>query len=536
MSAFVRSPCDEGVLEAARCDEACRRRRRPFVLAAMILGSSMAFIDGTVVHIALPAIESDLNASMPAMQWIVNAYTLVLGSLLLIGGSAGDRFGRRRLFCIGVVVFTVASVACGLAPDSTTLILARALQGLGGALLVPGSLAIIGATFPSAERGRAIGTWAGFSALTTAAGPVLGGWLVDALSWRAIFFINVPLAAVTLALALRYVPESRSAAGGALDWRGALLALAGFALLTYGLVSVVELGFGDPRVPAVLVAGAAALAVFIWVERRAAAPMMPLGLFRSARFTGANLMTLLLYFALSGTLFFLPFALIQVHGYTATAAGAALLPFTLILGVLSRWSGALLERTGARMPLIVGPVLSAAGIALLAVPGTAGSYWTTFFPAMLVLGIGMTISVAPLTTTVMNAVDGRRAGVASGVNNAVSRIAGLLAVAMLTVAAIEIYGPALAQALDGLALPPQVAEALLAARQDLAGTSVPGDLAPALAAQAHAAIDAAFIDSFRVVMLICAAMALGAGLCAALTIRHDPVATAETPDVPRAAA
>ena len=521
-------------MRAADCVEACRRRYRPFVLAATILGSSMAFIDGTVVHIALPAIEHDLNASMPAMQWVVNAYTLLLGSLLLVGGSAGDRFGRRRLFCIGVAVFTVASVACGLAPDSTTLILARALQGLGGALLVPGSLAIIGATFPSAERGRAIGTWAGFAALTTAAGPVLGGWLVDVLSWRAIFFLNVPLAAVTVALALRYVPESRSAAADALDWRGALLALAGFALLTYGLVSVVELGLGDPLVPALLVVGAAVLAAFVWAERRAAAPMMPLALFRSAAFTGANLMTLLLYFALSGALFFLPFTLIQVHGYSATAAGAALLPFTLILGILSRWAGTLVERTGARTPLIVGPALSAAGIALLAVPGTTGSYWTSFFPAMLVLGIGMTISVAPLTTTVMNAVDERRAGVASGVNNAASRIAGLLAVAVLTVTAIEVYGPALAHRLDALPLAPQVAQALLAARQDLAGTPVPQGLAPALAEQARAAIDAAFVDSFRIVMLICAAMALAAGLCAALTIRSGPVAVAGDPDVPRA--
>jgi EmrB/QacA subfamily drug resistance transporter len=305
------------------------------VLTTTILGSALAFIDGSVVNVALPAIQSDLAAPIEGAQWVVNGYMLMLGALTLTGGAAADRFGRRRVFTIGVAVFTAASIACGLAPSSGALIAARLVQGVGGALLVPSSLAIISSAFSEEIRGKAIGTWAGFSALTTATGPILGGVLVDALSWRAIFFINVPLAAVTLAIAFVHVPESRDDADAPLDWRGGLLATVALAALTYGLTAASQRGWGDAFVIASFAATALALTAFLWWEARAAAPMLPLGLFQSPLFAGANLLTLLLYFALSGAFFFLPFNLIHVQGYSATLAGAAFLPSTLIMGSLS---------------------------------------------------------------------------------------------------------------------------------------------------------------------------------------------------------
>jgi len=496
----------------------CAERSRPWVLAATILGSSMAFIDGSVVSVALPAMQADLAAPMSEAQWIANAYMLLLGALILIGGASGDRFGRRRIFVIGVLVFTAASVACGFAPNSPALIAARAVQGVGAALLVPNSLAIISAAFPEKERGRAIGTWAGASALTTALGPVLGGWLTDAWSWRAIFFINVPVAALAIALMLWHMPESRDRDTQRIDWLGAALAVVGLACLTYGLTLASDADWTDPKVLAAVLAGAAVLVGFVWFEARARAPMMPLQLFRSPDFSGANAITLLLYFALSGAMFFIPFNLIRIQGYPAMLAGAAFLPLSLIMGLLSRWSGGLTERYGPRRLLMVGPAIAAVGLALFAMPGIGGSYWTTFFPPMALLGLGMAVSVAPLTTTVMRGAEDRHAGVASGINNATARVAGILAVALLGAIAVGVFARALDQRLDRLQLRPEVRSALQAEVPKLAEAAVPKNVAPAEHSVLERALHESFVRSFKVVSLIAAALAALSAAVAWLTI------------------
>lgn len=420
-----------------------------FVLPATILGSSLSFIDGSVVNVALPAIGRDLDAALATMQWVVNGYMLTLASLILIGGAAGDAFGRRRVFLTGLVGFALASVACGLAPSASWLVAARLVQGAAAALLVPASLAIIGAAYTGAERGPAVGTWAAAGALTTALGPVLGGWLVDIVGWRAIFFINVPIAAVALALGLRLPADRAATQDQPLDWFGALCAIAALGLLSYGLIALGE---------GAAVAGGAAIAasvpaalLFLRTERHAAAPMMPLSLFRSRNFSGANALTLFLYAGLTGSLFLLPLMLINTHGYSATAAGAAFLPFSAIMGFGSRFAGRLVERVGARWPLVAGPALTAIGFALLGLSGDDPGFWRGFFPGLAIVGVGMTIAVAPLTTVVLDSAPDEQSGIVSGVNNAVARAAGLIAVAALGLAfggtgMPSLEGGALAQA------------------------------------------------------------------------------------------
>jgi EmrB/QacA subfamily drug resistance transporter len=520
-SAFIS--CDESVIRGAHDGATpCAERSRPWVLAATIVGSSMAFIDTSVVNVALPAIQADLATPVREAQWVVNAYMLMLGALLLVGGAAGDRFGRRRMFVIGTVVFAVASVACAWAPDASALIAARAIQGVGGALLVPGSLAIISATFPENERGRAIGTWAGSSALTTALGPVVGGWLVDTWSWRIIFLINVPIAAVAVLIALWHVPESRvESRDVAVDWAGGALAVVGLGTLAYGLTLASESGWSGATVLGSLAIAVVALGLFVWRETRARVPMMPLELFRSRNFSGANTITLLLYFALGGAMFFIPFNLIRIQGYSAAAAGAAFLPFSLIMGVLSRWSGGLIEKYGARSLLTIGPAIVAAGFVLLAMPGMGGSYWTTFFPPMAVIGFGMALSVAPLTTSVMRAVDDRHAGVASGINNATARVAGMLAVAVLGMVAVASFGNALDERLETMSLSNETRELVRAEVPKLAEAAAPpsGDDAQRMALQR--AFKESFVHSFRVVSLVAAALAFASAVCGWLTIESN---------------
>jgi EmrB/QacA subfamily drug resistance transporter len=399
------------------------------VLAAAIIGSSMTFVDSTVVNVSLPILRQKLDASASQAQWIVEAYMLFVASLLLVGGALGDQFGRRRIFLTGVVVFAAASAWCGLAPDIRHLIVARGGQGIGAALLVPGSLALISANFGKEVRGRAIGTWAAFTSIAAGVGPLLGGWLVQEASWRWIFFLNLPLAALVLLLAWR-IPESRRTSRGGIDWLGAGLATGGLFGLVYGFIESETLGFRNQRVVASLAFGAVALVAFAVVEWRSRNPMMPPALFRSRNFSGANLLTLLLYCALGTTTFVLPFTLIDRHGYSALQAAGVFLPFVIIMFLLSRWSGRLMDKYGSRLPLTVGPAIAAIGFALFTRVAHDGSYWCSVFPAVLFMSLGMAITVAPLTTTVMSSVDETRAGVASGINNSMSRVAMLLAVAL----------------------------------------------------------------------------------------------------------
>ena len=514
-----RSPCDVEAILHGTSGEPCGESARRWVLATAIIGSGMAFIDGTVVNVALPAIQVDLRATVYEVQWVVESYALFLAALLLLGGALGDRFGRRRVFAIGVAIFGMASLACALSRDVHALIAARAVQGIGAALLVPGSLALISAAYPQNERGGAIGTWAGFSGVTAALGPVLGGYLVDRYSWAWAFLVNMPLAAVVLAIAWLRVPESRDPhAPAALDVRGALLATAGLGGIVFAFIEAPTRQWLSPVVLGTLAAGIAGLVLFVVVERRVQAPMLPLGFFRHRAFTGANLLTLLLYAALGGGLFFLPLDLIQVHGYSATAAGAALLPFILIMFALSRWAGQLVDRVGPRKPLIVGPLIAAGGFAALAVPGTSGSYWSTFFPGVVVLGLGMTVTVAPLTTTVMNAAGPQAAGIASGINNAVSRVAGVLAIAMFGSLMAWAFEVELRDGLRAAQVPREIAETALGQLDKLAAIELPARPDPAGTAAARRAIGEAFVSGFRWIMAVSAMLAVAGAALAAVFV------------------
>ena len=477
------------------------------MLAATILASSMAFIDGTAVTVALPALQSGFHADANEIQWVIEAYALFLASLLLVGGSLGDRYGRRKVFAAGVALFAVGSIVCGFSPNTTWLITARGVQGVGAALLVPGSLAILSAFFPLQTRGRAIGIWSGFSAVTAAVGPVLGGWLVDRATWRWVFFINVPLAVATLIITFWRVPESRNEAmRGGLDWIGACLGTVGLAGITFALIEAHREG------PAVWIAtgvGLACLAGLLLYEMRVAEPMLPLRFFRSRNFTGANLLTLFLYTALNGLLFFFPLDLIQVQHYTATEAGAALLPLILILFALSHWSGGLIDRYGARDPLTIGSLVAAVGFALAGRPGIGGSYWTTFFPAVTVLGVGMAVSVAPLTTAVMNSVPVDQAGVASGFNNAISRLASLLSVAFFGLVLLTAFRHNLPHRLDQFQVPGVERQSIQAQQSRLAAVQTKDP-------RARQAVEEAFVYGFHRIIWLAVGLSLASAACAQL--------------------
>jgi EmrB/QacA subfamily drug resistance transporter len=451
--------------------------RGRWVLAATIMGSALAGIDATVVGIALPALGRDFGVGLETLQWVVTAYTLSLAGLLLVAGSLGDRYGRRRVFVLGVSWFAVASLLCGLAPDAPSLIAARALQGVGAALLTPGSLAILQASFAGDDKGKAIGAWSGLGGVATAVGPFLGGWLVGAVSWRLIFVINLPLAAAVVVVANRYVPESRDPdATGRVDLLGGALVSGGLLGLVFGLIEASRLGWGSASVLTSLAGGALGLLLFVLHEHRTERPMLPLSVFRSRQFSATNLVTFVVYGALGGAFFLLPVQLQQVGGYSPLQAGTALLPVTVVMLVLSARSGALAGRIGPRLQMSTGPLLVGLGLLLLSRAGAGERYATVVLPAVLVFGLGLATTVAPLTATALSSVRGGHEGIASAVNNDVARTAGLVAVAVL---------PALA---------------------GLTGSSYlhPGE----------------FDAGFGTAMRIAAALCCGGGLLAALTIRN----------------
>ncbi len=405
-----------------------------WTLISTILASSMVFIDFTALNVALPAIQKDLDISGKSLLWIINSYSLFLSALLLVGGSLGDLYGRKKIFIIGIIIFSLSSFLCGISPGKELLITARAFQGIGGALMVPGSLAIISAIIPAKRRGKAFGTWSTFSALTTIIGPVLGGWLAGLGLWRVIFFINIPIALFTIGALIIKVPENRDESAKKLDITGAVLATLGLSGITYGFLEASEKGFGNSIIQLALIIGFLSLVAFVFFEKKSNHAMMPLNLFKSKTFSGVNVMTLFVYAALSATLFFLPLNLIQVQGYPEEIAGLTLLPFAVILAGLSRLSGIFSDNFGARKPLIIGPILSGLGLLFLTFPKlTAGpsDYWSTYFPGIVLIGIGMGIVVAPLTAAVMASVPEQNSGIASGINNTMARTAGLLAIAVM---------------------------------------------------------------------------------------------------------
>lgn len=524
-----RPPGDVTAARVAPETPGCASHARRWVLWSTILGSSLAFMTASVINVALPAIQASLGATVAEMQWVASAYTILLAALTLAGGAAGDRFGRRRMFEVGIVALAAASVAASLAPDVTTLIAARAAQGLAAAILAPNSLALLSAAFPRAERGRAVGTWSAVTALIGALSPLLGGWFVDAGSWRLAFAAVLPPAALALALTRLRVPDPPVMRRTPdVDWRGAALATLGLLGLVGGIITI---GAGLPAWVALAV-GVLALVTFAVHERRTTSPMVPPALFASRAFRGVNLLTVLVYAGITGAFFLLPFNLVQVQGYSSTATGAAFLPFAVPITLLSRRAGMLADRVGTKPLLIAGPVVTALGLAGMTLPGVGGAYWTTFFVPMALAGVGMALALAPLTTTVLGAVDPSQAGIASGINSTAARIGTLLAVAVIGVVALDLYGRALDRRLGAAAVPADEARLLIDERRSLADTTLPDRLAPAERARLAAIVDAAFLDGFRGSMLLCAALVLGGGLVAAFSLQSATITTADVVPAP----
>ena len=497
-----------------------------WILASTILASSMAFIDSTALNVILPSLQQDLNAQGTDIFWILNAYLLMLASLILVGGSLGDKLGRKKVFMVGIVIFIIASCACGFAPSVTWLIIARAVQGVGGALMIPGSLSIISATFHQKEKGKAIGTWSAATTLVTVGGPILGGALGDVGLWRAIFYINVPLGITALFVLARKVPESSDdGLNHRLDYAGAITVALGLALLTFGFLEIPELGW-TWLVYASLAGGVLMIGVFIVIEQRKDNPMVPLGIFRNKTFTGANVLTFFLYAALAATMLFLSLNLIQTQGYSQLQAGLTLLPFTILMASVARWVGGLVDRFGPRWFLVGGPLAAGVGFVLLGNVGmTEGptAYWTTYFPGILVFAAGMSFTVVPLTTTVMGAVDDQQAGTASGINNAMTRTASVFANAIVGALAIVLFSQILAQRTAEMNLSPPAEQAVMAQATDLGNAQVPKMISADQQTEVQQAYDQSFVGAFNRIMWISATLALISSLAAFFLIDNKVV-------------
>ncbi len=497
-------------------------KKETLVLVATILASGMAFLDGTVVNIAIPSIQSYFNTSFDNLLWVVNAFPLVLASFLLISGSLSDRFGRKKIFAIGILLFTSASFLCALSGSVLLLEIFRALQGLGAAMMIPGSLAIINVTIPQERRGRAIGLWSGFSGGIAAAGPFVGGWLIQHFSWHAIFFINIPLGITAFLLALFFVPESRNENAKKLDWWGTGVIFLSLFAVSYALISAPRLSWHNPGIISTFVGGIFGLILFYFIEKKSSDALVPFSIFKSQLVLGANLVTLFLYFALNGLIFFLVLNMQQIQNLSPTVAGLALLPAIGMITFLSGPGGSLADRVGPRVPMIVGPLIVSAGMALMILPGAHANYFTSFMPGLILFGLGMSLVIAPLTKSALN-VEDHYAGAASGVNNAVARTAALLATAILGSIAILIFSSNLTSHLGQSQLSNEEQRVVLSQSDKLGGISVPESFSPESKAAARNSIEQSFVFSFRVVMGICVVLALISSALSFIFIRSATI-------------
>lgn len=481
----------------------------------------MVSLDGTIVTVALPQIQADFNTSVSGLQWLIDIYILFLTVPILVAGSLSDRYGRKRFFNIGLIGFTITSVICGAATDLDQLILARVFQGISGALMLPGSLAILNASFPPEIRGRTVGIWSAFTPLATAIGPLLGGWLVDNVSWRAAFYINLPLGIVTLFLSLRYIPESKSdTPSERQDWWGAALITLGLGGLIFGLIEGPKRGWGDVMVWTSIVASLSFLVAFAIVELTVKHPMIPFSLFKSRAFSGVTIVTFVLYFAMSGVFFFLTLNLQQVQMFSATRTGLAFMPIIIPLFLISHWAGQFVDRVGPRRPMIIGPFVIALGFFWYMIPGIAANYWLTFFPATTLFGVGLGITVAPLTTVALASIPIHMSGLAAAVSNAVSRVAMMLAVALLGFLMVIQFGLSLDKETQQLALSDADRQFLQEEALKLGGAEAPVNLSSDLIAGVETAIQQAFVDAFRLLMGVCGVLALLSAFVSLVTINN----------------
>jgi EmrB/QacA subfamily drug resistance transporter len=498
------------------------RGQERWVLAATIIASSMAFIDMSIVNVALPVLQKGLDASFAEAQWVVEAYTLFLSALILTGGAIGDLYGRRRMFGFGILIFALASAACGFAADATVLIAARAAQGLGAALMTPGSLAILSASFPKERQGQAIGLWSASTGIGVAIAPALGGWLIHALSWRWVFLINLPPALVALLITYTKVPDSSAPQRGSVDVIGMCLATLGLGCLTYGLIAIGQRSWHDPLSVGTLLAGVGILMLSVLVEARSAAPMISLSLFRLPGFAGVQAFTFLLWAALSGALFFVPFRLLQIQDFDPLQAGFAMLPFVVVVSLLSRWAGRLSDRLGPRLPLSIGASLAGVGFLLLMLPDARSSYLQGFLPGLLSIGLGMGTCIAPVTVAALNAAGPAHVGIASAINNMAARTGGLIAIACFGLVLAARFDAALGHALTALDLPSTLLQQLTAQRGKLAAAVLPSGLTPDQQLAVTLAIKQSFVHGYRWVMAVAAIMAFVSAWVAAVSLRSRP--------------